>query len=121
MADHSTPQEEPLYTPAEAAALFRVRPKTVARWARQGKIPSIRTPGGHHRYRETDVHAYLNGNAPATCQIIGTDSGPVRVQGNIQTKGAEAAIRALIDAARLRMANPVDHGGGSGHTDPKTQ
>jgi excisionase family DNA binding protein len=43
-------QREPLLTPAEVAALFRVDPKTVTRWARAGRIRCIRTLGGHRRY-----------------------------------------------------------------------
>jgi excisionase family DNA binding protein len=40
---------ERLLTPGEVAALFRVDPKTVTRWASAGRIGSIRTPGGHRR------------------------------------------------------------------------
>ena len=50
-----------LLTPAEVAALFRVDPKTVTRWAQQGKLHSIRTLGGHRRYREAEVQAFLHG------------------------------------------------------------
>ena len=35
-----------LLTPSEVAALFRVNPKTVTRWARSGKLTAIRTLGG---------------------------------------------------------------------------
>jgi excisionase family DNA binding protein len=35
--------------------MFRVDPKTVTRWARDGKLTSIRTLGGHRRYREAEV------------------------------------------------------------------
>jgi predicted site-specific integrase-resolvase len=35
--------------------LFRVDPKTVARWAGAGRLTPIRTPGGHRRYREAEV------------------------------------------------------------------
>ncbi|HEV2376949.1 MAG TPA: BldC family transcriptional regulator [Streptosporangiaceae bacterium] len=52
-------QEGRLLTPSEVAALFRVDPKTVTRWAQQGKIRSIRTLGGHRRYREAEVQAFL--------------------------------------------------------------
>jgi len=53
---------EPLWTPAEVAALFRVDRATVARWAKTGKLASIQAvPGGHHRYRDSDVRALLNG------------------------------------------------------------
>lgn len=46
--------------PADVAAMFSVNPKTVARWSSSGLLQSIRTPGGHRRYRETDVVALLN-------------------------------------------------------------
>src|SRR5690625_1593082 len=48
-----------LRTPVEVAALFRVDPKTVTRWAHQGHIPSVRTPGGHRRFYLADVEALL--------------------------------------------------------------
>ena len=51
-----------LLTPAEVAALFRVDPKTVTRWAKAGKLTSIRTLGGHRRYRESEVRQLLDGN-----------------------------------------------------------
>lgn len=44
-----------LLTPGEVAALFRVDPKTVSRWAKQGKLPSKRTVGAHRRYLVVDV------------------------------------------------------------------
>lgn len=49
--------DESLLTPAEVAALFRVNPKTVTRWARAGKITAIRTLGGHRRFRESEVRS----------------------------------------------------------------
>ena len=57
----NTPAPEALLTPAEVAALFRVDPKTVTRWAKAGKLSSIRTLGGHRRYRETEVRQLLRG------------------------------------------------------------
>ncbi|KEI45291.1 BldC family transcriptional regulator [Saccharopolyspora rectivirgula] len=51
--------QEQLLTPGEVAALFRVDPKTVTRWATAGRIGSIRTPGGHRRFRESEVRALL--------------------------------------------------------------
>lgn len=48
-----------LLTPSEVAALFRVDPKTVTRWAAAGRLASVRTPGGHRRFWESDVSALL--------------------------------------------------------------
>ena len=58
---------DPLLTPAEVASMFRVDPKTVTRWAKSGKLTSIRTLGGHRRYREAEVRSLLAGiPAPRT-------------------------------------------------------
>src|ERR1700712_5083980 len=48
-------------TPAEVAAMLFVDPKTVTRWARAGKLDAIRTPGGHRRYRRSDVLDIMSG------------------------------------------------------------
>ena len=37
-------------TTAEVADILHVSPKTVTRWAREGKLPHSRTLGGHRRY-----------------------------------------------------------------------
>jgi len=53
---------EALLTPAEVAQLFRVDPKTVTRWANGGKLTSMRTLGGHRRYRESEVRNLMGGS-----------------------------------------------------------
>ncbi|CAA9329184.1 MAG: Excisionase/Xis, DNA-binding [uncultured Nocardioidaceae bacterium] len=58
------PESEALLTPAEVASMFRVDPKTVTRWAKAGKLSSIRTLGGHRRYRESEVRELLSGMLP---------------------------------------------------------
>lgn len=39
-----------LLGPSEVGAMFGVNTKTVTRWAVEGKLAAIRTPGGHRRY-----------------------------------------------------------------------
>jgi excisionase family DNA binding protein len=60
------PEVEKLLTPNEVAQMFRVDPKTVTRWAKEGKLTSIRTLGGHRRYKEEEVRALLAGRIPFT-------------------------------------------------------
>jgi excisionase family DNA binding protein len=55
---------EHLLTPGEVASLFRVDPKTVTRWAASGRINSIRTPGGHRRFRESEIRELLRSDSP---------------------------------------------------------
>jgi len=51
---------ERLLTPGEVALMFRVDPTTVTRWAASGRIGSIRTPGGHRRFHESEVKGLLD-------------------------------------------------------------
>ena len=53
------PDFEPLLTPGEVAVMFRVNREQVTRWAKAGKITTIRTLGGHRRYVESEVRAFL--------------------------------------------------------------
>lgn len=59
LADDGGGGDDRLLTAYEVAVLFRVDPKTVARWAAAEWIPSIRTPGGHRRFKESVVQAIL--------------------------------------------------------------
>ena len=54
------PDAEVLLTPREVAELFGVEPKTVTRWAKAGKLTSIRTLGGHRRFRKSEVEDLRN-------------------------------------------------------------
>lgn len=42
-------------TASEVAEIFRVLPKTVSAWAREGRLVGFRTLGGHHRFHEKEV------------------------------------------------------------------
>lgn len=53
-----------LLTPGEVGALMRVDPKTVTRWANQGRLTSVKTPGGHRRYLRSQVMQLLQASSP---------------------------------------------------------
>jgi predicted site-specific integrase-resolvase len=54
--------KDSLLTPSEVAAIFRVDDKTPARWAVAGRINSIRTPSGHHRFFKSEVKQRIDTN-----------------------------------------------------------
>ena len=58
MAD--TTEDRELLTPSEVAAMFRVNPKTVTRWARAGRISYIKTLGGHRRFKASEIRNLLD-------------------------------------------------------------
>lgn len=61
----SQAEDERLLTRGEVAALFRVHPNTVLAWVRRGCLTTRRTPGGHLRFKASDVLALLAGEAGA--------------------------------------------------------
>ncbi len=81
-------QKDSLLTPAEVAALFRVDPKTVTRWAKAGKISVVRTLGGHRRFRRADVEARLR----------------VAIEGEVEAQFRQDVADALVAASHVDPA-----------------
>ncbi len=57
-----------LYTRGEVAALLRVEPTTVTRWAKAGKLPGeavVSTPGRERRYDAAYIDGLVNGGDAA--------------------------------------------------------
>src|SRR3954451_20012129 len=108
-------RQEHLLTPAQVAALVFVHPKTVSRWARAGKIPSTRTPGGHRRFRSSDVRALMplphtGAQRGGTPDAHGTgraaaDAGHAdTVAPALEARSAAAAEAVLESASRVAIA-----------------
>ena len=53
------PDAEPFLLTSQVADLLHVTPKTVARWAKDGRLPHQRTLGGHRRYPEPAIRELL--------------------------------------------------------------
>ena len=56
----------------EASRMLGVHPSSLRQWADSGKIPTVRTPGGHRRFAESDVQALLEPEPlqPAGVQLL---------------------------------------------------
>jgi len=54
--EYAPPNADPnLLTRSEVARILGVSPNTVTRWAREGRLPSQVTLGGHHRFLRSVV------------------------------------------------------------------
>jgi excisionase family DNA binding protein len=53
------PTEPSYLRTAQVAELLHVSPKTVSRWAQEGRLPFFRTLGGHRRYPDREIRALL--------------------------------------------------------------
>jgi excisionase family DNA binding protein len=58
--------DEVYITTGEAARVLRVSPKTVARWAKEGKLPHLVTLGGHRRFPAHAIEDIARGLRVAT-------------------------------------------------------
>ena len=54
MASGNEPTDR-LLKPGEVARLLRVTTATLTTWSRAGKLTPVLTPGGHHRYRASEI------------------------------------------------------------------
>ncbi len=53
------PNALPLLKPREAAAMLGISYPTVKQWILNGKLPTVQTPGGHHRIEQTALQPFL--------------------------------------------------------------
>jgi len=80
-----------LLTPGEVARLFRVDPKTVTRWEKDGRLSAVKTLGGHRRYRKGQVAAFLD-TASGRREVIETLA---------EARALATEMGAEADAARI--------------------
>ena len=88
-ADGGVPEalSKELMRTRDVARAFQVSERTVAEWARRGRIPWVRTPGGHRLYPAQQIRelleasqgegARLDGLAPSAAQASSGSPGPV--------------------------------------------
>jgi excisionase family DNA binding protein len=95
--------------PQEAAALLRVDPRTVKRWAQQGRLAGFQTPGGHWRIDESAVQRMLRGPGPVTTGIAVAeiDLGPCAMCGAPLLAGDEfvSVIEVSADGPLKKVSN----------------
>ena len=52
-------------TLGQAARFLGVAQSTIRKWSDQGRVPAFYTPGGHRRYRRSDLESFLDRSGPA--------------------------------------------------------
>ena len=80
---------ERLYTLKEACLLFGLHPRTIQKWNKQGKIRTVRTPGGRRRIPESEIRR-LQGEKGIRSII-----GYARVSSNTQKDDLEIQVKYL--------------------------
>lgn len=70
MPPRDTPEDQGLLTIGAAAKRAGVGVDTIRRWADQGSLPCVRTPGKQRRFRPADVDAVYQPD-PASDPTVG--------------------------------------------------
>lgn len=80
-----------LITPREAAQMMGISYPTIKKFILDGKIKTIKTPGGHHRLTPETVRLYL-GRQGSSSQVD-TSGSALRISGTNQLRGEVVSIR----------------------------
>jgi excisionase family DNA binding protein len=63
--ERRAPSIEPDWlTLGQAAKYLGVAQSTIRKWSDQGRVPAFYTPGGHRRYRRSDLDRFLESSGP---------------------------------------------------------
>jgi excisionase family DNA binding protein len=80
-----------LLTSAEVASLFGVDRRTVVLWAKRGRLPALRTPGGQHRFRADEIRRLLGSTGGYWTNRIDSMNGVDATNRGDTMEGAEPA------------------------------
>lgn len=87
----------------EAAKRLNIHPGTLREWADKGRIPSVRTPGGHRRFSEADVSALRTQVAPDLSLLMNATVGHARIATTAGLLASESWYSSFDEAAKNRQ------------------
>ena len=94
-------------TLGQAARFLGVAQSTIRKWSDQGRVPAFYTPGGHRRYRRSDLERFLERSGPG---------GAARAGPLILLVDDDAKVRELVrvnlefEGYTVREAGSADEG-----------
>ena len=73
LSSRRAPTSEPDWlTLGQAAKYLGVAQSTIRKWSDQGRVPAFYTPGGHRRYRRSDLDEFLERSGPSGTPTAGS-------------------------------------------------
>ncbi|GAA0977026.1 hypothetical protein GCM10009551_013000 [Nocardiopsis tropica] len=96
---------EALLTPGEVARLFRVDPKTVTRWEKDGRLASVKTLGGHRRYPRSQITHVLNAGTGST-EVVRALEAVHALALEVGAMGDAGHVATLIETLRAGKPSP---------------
>src|SRR6266566_3383089 len=94
-------------TLGQAARFLGVAQSTIRKWSDQGRVPAFYTPGGHRRYRRSDLEAFLDRSGPGGR----SKSGPLVLLVDDDEKVRELVrVNLEFEGYTVREAGSADEG-----------
>jgi len=83
--------EDNSLTPREAARLMGISYPAIKKWILEGKLKTVRTPGGHHRLSESSLRSYLTADQLKPASV--SRERYRRISGRNQLAGKVVSVR----------------------------
>lgn len=104
-----------LLSVSTAARMLGVSPSSLRAWAAAGRVPHVRTPGGHRRFEREQLVRWLSerGGGPPTLQTRATELLPTRIDPMPDVAAVLGGVRAAVmeafeeELARTRGSGTV--------------
>lgn len=94
-------------TLGQAARFLGVAQSTIRKWSDNGRVPAFYTPGGHRRYRRSDLEAFLDRSGPGGKP----KSGPLVLLVDDDEKVRELVrVNLEFEGYRVREAGSAEEG-----------
>ena len=98
-ATRRSPQiEADWLTLGQAARFLGVAQSTIRKWSDQGRVPAFYTPGGHRRFRRSDLEAFVERSGPGRrgggpLVLVVDDDAPLRELLRLSLERAGYSVR----------------------------
>jgi excisionase family DNA binding protein len=98
-ATRRSPQiETDWLTLGQAARFLGVAQSTIRKWSDQGRVPAFYTPGGHRRFRRSDLEAFVERSGPGQrgggpLVLVVDDDAPLRELLRLSLERAGYSVR----------------------------
>jgi hypothetical protein len=105
---NSANSEDRFLSIGEASRIWRVSPDSLRAWARQGKLHTVPTPGGQHRFRERELIAVLGDPHPSAAGGASREPGRAANDPRHPGRGSAGPFPARLHAGLESGSPEVD-------------
>lgn len=96
------PEPDRWLTLGQACRVLNVDESTLRRWADSGQVRTFRTPGGHRRFADTDVHAIVQGQTRKPYSDVGVVATR-RIRQQLHSRGHGAWYDTVDETQREKL------------------